>query len=462
MLRAFLVGVCRLLLRIFYRRIEVVGEHHLPEDGALLFAVNHPGGLIDPLFVLCLSGRRVSFLAKEPLFRMPFVSIFVKAFESLPVYRSQDGADPAKNRAMMLAASDLLAQGNALALFPEGTSHDDPDLKRFRSGAARIALSARALGDQPVRVVPAALYYEIKQTFRSRAVLAFGPPIDVPRVALDEQGGTPIEIGQELTAELAQAVRRIMPTADSAEGLILAEQAERVFNAALRDTPNECPAAQALVAETDDAFEPVAVRQGKPTLGQRMRTRRRLIDGYVQLSDHVPAQVQSLVKRVSDLRDQLELEGLPIDAPPQASPDWWKQRFPRLLALILLGPFAVVGVLTHYLTYFAIRMIAFRYAGSQLDITATVKLLSGLLLFPLTWLIWSGGLAYFRSEPLWLLLSLLGPFVAWATMTAGDITGELMHSFAVSRRAKRAPLEWFEVLEKRAQMAEEMAGLLRR
>lgn len=461
MLRSFLVGVCSLLLRTFFRRIEVVGRHHLPEDGALLFTLNHPSGLIDPLFILCLSGRRVSFLAKEPLFRMPVVGIFVKAFECLPVYRSQDGADPAKNRAMMRAAADLLARGNALALFPEGTSHDDSDLKRFRSGAARIALSARALGDQPVRVVPAALYYETKQTFRSRAVLAFGAPLDVPQVALDEAGSPPIEIGQELTQELAQAIRRIMPTADSAEGLVLAEQAERVFNAAVRDTPQECPTAVTLIAESHDGFESAPGRPGKLSLGQRMKTRRRLIDAFLQLSSQVPEQVQALVKRVSTLRDQMELHSLPIDARPHAAPDWWTQRLPRILALTFLGPIALAGIVTHYPSYFLVRWIAFRYAGNQLDVTATTKLLAGLLLFPVTWLVWAGVLAYALGEPLWLLASLTGPLVAGATVMAGDIAGELSHSFSVGRRAKKAPLKWPEVVAARAQLAEDIARLMR-
>jgi len=52
--------------------------------------VNHPNGLMDPLLLLCLSPRPVSFLAKSPLFTMPFVSLFVKAFDSIPVYRPQD------------------------------------------------------------------------------------------------------------------------------------------------------------------------------------------------------------------------------------------------------------------------------------------------------------------------------------------------------------------------------------
>src|SRR5690606_8553353 len=202
-------------------------------------------------FVLCLSDKKISFLAKEPLFRMPFVSIFVKAFECLPVQRSRDGGDPQKNREMMANAAELLSRGNALALFPEGTSHSHTALKQFRSGAARIALSARALSDESVHIVPAAIYYEEKTTFRSRAVFAYGPPLAVPRIELDETAQPPASVANELTSALKLAVESIVPTAQNASDLVLAETAERILSAAIRDTPEQCPNTQSLLSASE-------------------------------------------------------------------------------------------------------------------------------------------------------------------------------------------------------------------
>ncbi len=47
----------------------------------------------------------------------------------------------------------------------------------------------------------------------------------------------------------------------------------------------------------------------------------------------------------------------------------------------------LVGLMTHYPAYRLAGFLAFRYAGSELDIAATAKVLAGLLLFPLTWLL---------------------------------------------------------------------------
>jgi glycerol-3-phosphate O-acyltransferase/dihydroxyacetone phosphate acyltransferase len=455
-LRTPLVALCRVLLRIFFRRIEVVGTHHLPKDGSLLFALNHPSGLVDPLFVLCLSGRRVSFLAKEPLFRMPLVSIFVKAFESLPVQRSRDGGDPQKNREMMRAAAELLTRGNALALFPEGTSHSDPTLKRFRSGAARIALSARALGDAPVRIVPCALYYEKKQTFRSRAVLSFGPPIDVPRVELDEAGETPHELGQELTSRLETAVGAIMPTAATAEGLVLAELAERIFSAALRDTPVACPTALALL----EAKGAVAPENPNPTLGQRMARRRHLIDAYNELSSLLPERVEQLISKILRLELLMEGGGLSVDAAPGSPPLRLKQRVGLLALSAGLLPFAVLGAAIHGPTYQLVRHISLRYAATEADVTASVKLVAGLLLFPVTWLLCAGALAHLGGSIWYGACACIIPFLGWAAVVFGEVTGALRRSYATILRPLRGEMDWPAIKSERAAIAEEMAQLL--
>ena len=46
--------------------------------GPLLFVLNHPNSLVDPVFVLCLAPRPASFLAKAPLFRIPLVGALVR------------------------------------------------------------------------------------------------------------------------------------------------------------------------------------------------------------------------------------------------------------------------------------------------------------------------------------------------------------------------------------------------
>ena len=93
-MRRALTALFRSVLRLFFRRIEVAGLENIPQDEPVVFAANHPNGLVDPLFILCFAPRRVSFLAKAPLFRYPLIGYFVRVFDSIPVYRKQDVAPP--------------------------------------------------------------------------------------------------------------------------------------------------------------------------------------------------------------------------------------------------------------------------------------------------------------------------------------------------------------------------------
>src|ERR1043166_1515341 len=121
-LRRFVTPFLRLIANIFFRRIEIIGWEKVPA-GPGIFAVNHPNGLIDPLFLLCFTPRPVSFLAKAPLFRMPVIGWFVRGLESIPVYRKQDNVAGGSNEGTFAKARAVLARGGASPLFPHGTTH---------------------------------------------------------------------------------------------------------------------------------------------------------------------------------------------------------------------------------------------------------------------------------------------------------------------------------------------------
>src|SRR6267142_4467018 len=148
MIRRIIRGILRLALRVYFRRIEVTGLENVPRDTPVIFVLNHPNALVDPAFLLCLAPRRVAFVAKAPLFRMPVIGSLVRALDSLPAYRPQDkGQDVNRNIETFAAARVLLARGIAIGICPEGVSHDEPRLKPLKTGAARIALAAASSGE---------------------------------------------------------------------------------------------------------------------------------------------------------------------------------------------------------------------------------------------------------------------------------------------------------------------------
>jgi glycerol-3-phosphate O-acyltransferase / dihydroxyacetone phosphate acyltransferase len=361
-MRTLLLLVCRLTLRVFFRQVEIAGLDRVPVGGNLIFAINHPNGLIDPLFILCYAGRPVSFLAKAPLFSMPVVGYFVRSFRCLPVYRRQDNHDPRQNRAMMQQAVQLLAEGSALALFPEGTSHSDPRMKPFRSGAARIALSAAQLSGAPVDLVPVGLYYSRKQVFRSSALMLFGEPVRTVGQGFDVDLEPPSDSVRQLTDEIARRIGALTLQAESIEAVDLAKLAERIIAAAERD----------------------AGSSARMNMADKLAFRQRLLAGRSSLENQ--REVELLVARVRTFEARMRAVGLRVD-----------QFFDRTIArgmryllgtvvqLLLLAIPGLVGLAVHYPTYRVVGYLAFRYAGKELDVMATGKVLAGLLLFPVTW-----------------------------------------------------------------------------
>src|SRR2546425_2940940 len=162
--------------------------------------------------MLCLAPRRVSFLAKAPLFRMPVIGWVCRAFEAIPVYRRQDPGgvtEMVRNQETFDAARRVLLGGGAIALFPEGTSHSDPKLRPLKTGAARIALGAAAAlpAAAPLSIVPAGPYYPGQQTFRTAALPHLGEPLAVERLPLAPGAQPPTEAVGALAGRRGPAPR---------------------------------------------------------------------------------------------------------------------------------------------------------------------------------------------------------------------------------------------------------------
>src|SRR5919206_2574490 len=162
-------AVISVALRLFSRRIETSRAGLVPESGALVFVLNHPNGLIDPGLVFAALPRRISFLAKSTLFRMPVIGWLLRTVEALPLYRRADaGEDVSQNLRTFAECRRLLARGRCIALFPEGFAHSATKLLPLKTGAARIALGTAVQG---LKIVPVGLYYTSKTSFRGEALL---------------------------------------------------------------------------------------------------------------------------------------------------------------------------------------------------------------------------------------------------------------------------------------------------
>jgi glycerol-3-phosphate O-acyltransferase / dihydroxyacetone phosphate acyltransferase len=361
MIRRLIVWLVRLALRIYFQRIEVTGLEHVPPETPVIFVLNHPNALVDPVFLLCLAPRRVSFLAKAPLFRMPVIGYLVKALDSLPVYRRQDeGQDVTKNEETFIAARKLLARGGTIGICPEGVSHDSPGLRPIKTGAARISLAAISTGEvKELKIVPAGLYYTSKTSFRSSALLYFGTPINVSPVKLEPDGSPPRDAVRQLSQEIEQALRAVILDAHQEEARQTIARAERIFS------------------------------NDGDSLKDELRLQQRFIKAYSILEGHQPERLRRLEQRMIRFEEELNQAGVDAEgfSPPSSMASVFASIAKRsLIFLLMLGP-ALLGTIAHYPAYRLGGYLATRFSRDSEDIISTIKIISAMLLFPLTWLV---------------------------------------------------------------------------
>lgn len=382
-------------MRIYFQRIEVTGVEHVPLDTPVIFVLNHPNALVDPVFLLCLAPRDVSFLAKAPLFRMPLIGYLVKQLDSLPVYRHQDeGADVTKNQETFIAARKLLARGGTIAICPEGVSHDDPGLKPIKTGAARISLAAVSTGEvKNLKIVPAGLYYTSKTSFRSDALLYFGNPIDVEPVTLEPDGTPPRDAVRHLSSQIEKALREVILDAKHEEELQTTARAERIFSSASNDGEAE-------------------------SLTDELRLQQRFIKAYPIVLQRQPDRLHRLETRMVRFEEELNQAGVDPEelSPPGSTLRVFAAIVRRsILFLLMLGP-ALIGTIAHYVAYKLGGVLATRLARDSDDVISTIKIISAMLLFPLTWIVLAVVAYIFSGWLLAVVALLVIPFCGYVAI----------------------------------------------
>jgi len=358
LLETLLRWLAEALVRLYYPARTVEDGERIPADKPVVFVANHPNGLLDPLLLRVATGRPARFLAKSTLFGNPLGRLAMDAFGSVPVYRPHEvGAQgAARNEESFARCRAALARGEALALFPEGTSHSDPQLRPLKTGAARIVLSAEAEHDGTlgVTVVPIGLYYERKARFRSRVLLVVGEPLAVAPLLPDYRRDERATV-DALTDDIRARLDDVVLQAESRE---LLEGIARVARWVGDTAPDD--------------------------LAARHSRARELLAAYARLRERDPARVEEIaaearayarVLRHLGVRNPWALE-IELIRPARV-----------LSAVGRLGlalPLAAVGAVMGWVPYRLAGELAKRLTKDE-DVLGTIKLLAGALFLFLAW-----------------------------------------------------------------------------
>src|SRR4051794_37203098 len=156
-----------------YFRLSRIGREHVP-DGPVIIASNHRS-FLDPFVIATIARRPLYYVAKEELFRSRFTGWLLNNLGAFPVRRGQGDGD------MIDTAKAILARGDAVLIFPEGTRIRPGSLGRPKRGVGRLALESGA------PVVPVAVIgtEAIRKGWRIRphkVRIRAGRPLTFPKV----------------------------------------------------------------------------------------------------------------------------------------------------------------------------------------------------------------------------------------------------------------------------------------
>jgi len=103
-----------------------------------------------------------------------------------------------------------LRSGGTVGIFPEGGSHDQTQMLPLKAGVCIMALGAMLDNDTtPVKIVPCGLNYYRANRFRSKAVVEFGIPYEVPRKLVETYKKSKKEAISKLLSEIEQRMRAV-------------------------------------------------------------------------------------------------------------------------------------------------------------------------------------------------------------------------------------------------------------
>jgi 1-acyl-sn-glycerol-3-phosphate acyltransferase len=179
--RIVLLGLCKMMFRL-----KAEGVHNIPANGPVILCSNHIS-TFDPPVVGVYSPRKVYFMAKEELFKIPVFGYLIAKVGAFPVKRGGVSKESIRH------AITLLREGNMMGIFPEGSRSNAGGMGK--KGAASLALKSEAV------VIPAAIIGNYS-LFRKMKVV-YGEPVDLSEF---KNGGS---------EDLEKATEKIMNTINS-------------------------------------------------------------------------------------------------------------------------------------------------------------------------------------------------------------------------------------------------------
>lgn len=321
---------------------------------------------------------------------------------------------------------DHLHNNQCLGIFPEGGSHDRPDMLPLKAGVAIMALGAMSSNpDCNVKIVPCGMNYFNAHKFRSRAVVEFGNPIEISKdlVAKYDNPETHRDAIKDLLDTITAGLRAVTVNCPDYETLMVIQAARRLY------------------AGNFAQYLP---------LPMVVEMNRRLLLGYETFKDR--PEMQELKKNILHYNELLKQLNLPDHHVEDCDEKHKFSIIPIFFARVLKVIFFLLLSLPGSILFSPVFIVSKHYSRAKAktalanstvkikanDVVATWKILVGMFFAPVVYSFYASlGVWYCKRHnyfssfglfSIWLGLYLLGVLVTYSALITGEQGLDLLKS----------------------------------
>jgi len=366
------------------------GFEHIPQgDEPAIVVSNHQNGMMDPLISCAFVPRQIHWLTRADVFWNPVARHIMYGFNQMPIYRQRDRVADIRHRNDIIfdVCVERLQAGAVMGIFPEGNHNPFPSLRSFKGGLA--ALVERAVERYPdlknIQIMPIGLDYEHYADFKRQFQARCGAPVAFADL-IDEEGKLDkVAFNDRLRDSLRQLAVDIQPA-----------EAQPILHPAVR--------ALRTTEMTWDDWQEV------PGMLDRWESRWTSDEAW---RNNVTSAFEAWESAWTEAGRPGRPEAWGSDPDQARQPKAWAP---------VLRPLGWVANLPSWPASMLIRWWVARTVRKE-EFVSTMSLGYGMLLVPLTWMLW-GGIAAAFASPGW---------IVFAAMWSWGQVGSKFHDWVVGQ-----------------------------
>ena len=358
--------IVRIGLRIFFQEIQVRNLEQIPAKGPFIITSNHPNDKLDALIIGRSVPRKINFLAAGFLFKYKLLSWIMRSTGTIPVYRKHEHADADdRNVKSFKACFEVLEKGGAIGVFPEGLTHLDRQVKKIKTGAARIAFEAEVRNNWQLglTIVPVGLNLYHPTRVRGKIFVNFGRPLHISdyrgQYELDSEPAV-----HQLTDLIHDKIQQHIIHLDDETIQQLLGELEHIYKGEIIGQ----------LSKEQEQVSPFIVS-------------RRLADAIQYYYKHDPVKVAEAWGKIENYKSKLKIMGVGDTMVKEYQHRGIVWRGLGAILITILGmPIAIYGCLNS-LPAIIVTLIFSQTRANRLTKIALTKFMSGLVIFPLMYIL---------------------------------------------------------------------------